>query len=69
MLIVLNRDQRLTWVECLHRLVKKTNIHTSHVDYVEQGCDDHAPQSQQTPDQNIDREQQICQQEQISPAG
>lgn len=69
MLNVLNRDQRLTWVERLHRAVKETNIHSSHVDDVEQGGDDHAPQRQQNPDQNVDREQQIRQQEQINPAG
>lgn len=34
----------LTWVKCLHIAVKKTDIQATHVDNVEQGCDDHAPQ-------------------------
>lgn len=57
----------LTWVKSLHIAVKKTDIHTSHVDNVEQGCDDHAPDSQYHPDQNINRKHQVCQQEQITP--
>ena len=59
---------RLTWVECLHVAVKKTDIHPPHVDDVEQGCDDQAPHCQEHPDQNIDWEQQVGEQEQITPA-
>lgn len=60
-------DISLTWVERLHIAVEKTDIHTSHVNNVEQGCDDHAPESQENPDQNIDWKKQVRQQEQITP--
>lgn len=56
----------LTRVKCLHIAVKKTDIHASHVDNVEQGCDDHAPHRQQHPDQNVDWKQQVSQQEQVT---
>lgn len=59
---------RLTWVECLYIAVKKTDIHPAHVDDVEQGCDDQAPHCQEHPDQNIDWEQQVGEQEQITSA-
>lgn len=57
----------LTWVKRLHVAVKETDIHAPHVYDVEQGCDDDAPHCQQHPDQNIDRKQQVRQQEQIAP--
>lgn len=37
------------------------------MDNVEQSCDDQAPQRQQHSDQDIDREKQESQQEQIPP--
>ncbi|TNN86899.1 hypothetical protein EYF80_002654 [Liparis tanakae] len=52
------QSSQLTWVKRLHVAVKKTDVHASHVDNVEQGCDDHAPHCQQHPDQNIDCKQQ-----------
>lgn len=61
------QSSQLTWVKCLHVAVKKTDVHASHVDNVEQGCDDHAPHCQEHPDQNIDCKQQVRQQEQTTP--
>lgn len=61
------QDNCLTRVKSLHIAVKKADIHASHVDDIEQGCDDHAPDSKQHSNQDIDRKQQICQQEEITP--
>lgn len=57
----------LTWIKWLHIAVKEADVCASHVDNVKQGCDDHAPERQQHPDQNVDRKQQVCQQEQVTP--
>lgn len=57
----------LTWVKRLHVAVEETDVHASHVDDVEERRDDHAPHSQQHPDQNVDREHQVRQQEQVTP--
>lgn len=63
--LVTVQKTELTRVECLHIAVKQTDIHASHVDNIEQSCDNQAPHTQQDSDQNIDRKQQICQQEQV----
>lgn len=58
----------LTWVKRFHITVEKTDIHPPHVDNVEQGCNNHAPHTQEHSNQNIDWKHEVSQQEQIHPA-